>query len=305
MKLKNMHGCGNTFILVDNPDNKQFLCLEQILELHKEIDMLNIRHAERVVGQGSFIPDGFLFVMAAPDAVAMKYYDIDRQTGKATRADMCGNGIRCFSRYLHDTYGMGPDMTIMTDDGRKDVHVVGENIKVNMGLPREFCEINGKNGIYFVNSSLAHVVYLVDGFDYNNPDLMKDALKISRDTAFNKKLMKKLGHPEGLHVNFASTNRGNGHNGNNEIKAVTYEPGVGDFTSACGTGATASAYIAASVKGLDYPVTVINRGGTLKINMKEGMLNMTGPALYLPDDYANKGLSRPENKATQDGVCLR
>ena len=236
MRLKNMHGCGNTFIICDNLDYGSFQDLEQILELGKEIDILNIRHAETIVNKGHFRPDGFLFALFAPDALVMKYYDIDRETEKATRADMCGNGIRCFSRYLHDTYGLGLDMTIMTDDGPKEVSVSGENVRVNMGPPREFCEINSKNGMYFVNSSLAHVVYLVDGFDYNNQNHMKDALKISRDTAFNKKLMKKLGHPEGLHVNFASTNRGNGHNGNNEIKAVTYEPGVGDFTSACNRG---------------------------------------------------------------------
>jgi diaminopimelate epimerase len=258
MKTVKMHGCGNTFLVVDGytPENLAYF-------------------AEKIVGDSDFIPDAVLFVSRPEDDFRMIYCGIDRGTHKATRLGMCGNGIRCFARYVKDEYNKGDSMRIITDDGPKDIFFVSdEEISVNMGPPREFCIIDPKRDIYFVNTSLAHIVRFMTIDIYSEDDL-KSARNIGRKMAFDNRVIKKLGHKEGLHTNFVNIQN------NQRIHIVTYEPDVGDLTLACGTGATASAYVSAKIKDLKYPITVKNRGGDLLVDMKERDLYLIGHAEYL------------------------
>jgi diaminopimelate epimerase len=61
------------------------------------------------------------------------------------------------------------------------------------------------------------------------------------------------------------------------IKARIWERGVGE-TQASGTGATASAYMAHKVHGLEQPVRVFLRGGELTISIDDSGAWMEGPA---------------------------
>ncbi len=257
MNIAKMHGCGNTFVVVDTAG-------------HEQHDAQNRHFAEAFVRTDGFRPDGFLFVTR--EKTRMIYYDIDRATGMASRAGMCGNGIRCFARYVHDSYGIGPFMQIMTDDGVKDATVTGNTVSVNMGPAREFGTID--ENTYHVNTSIAHIVRFDDALKYDDSYLQK-ARAEGRTIRFDKALMARFGHPEGFQVNFVRVDN------KQKIAIATYEAGVEDITQACGTGATASAYVAASVRGAAYPVEVKNIGGELVIDSRKGDLYLTGPAEYI------------------------
>ena len=72
------HGCGNDFILV----NEASFPLSILSDLIPKI-------CDRHTGIGA---DGFIMVKSDP--LEMIYYNQD-----GSRAPMCGNGIRCFSKY--------------------------------------------------------------------------------------------------------------------------------------------------------------------------------------------------------------
>lgn len=264
MKVKKMSGCGNNFLLFDS------------------IDGLLINRDRKAFARGEvakkreegFIPDGFLFVLPPENGadLRMEYWDINRETGEPVIANMCGNGIRCVGRYVYDKYRK-KDMSIITDDGLKYLSVdQKKDIHVNMGPPREFCKIN--EDMYFVNSSLPHVVCLRERLDITNPGHVETARIDGKRIRHDKSLMDRLCYNE-LHVNFARRS------GEKEIEIITFEAGVENLTMACGTGATASAYVISEVYGLGYPIKVMNRGGQLKVDKRGLDLYLIGPAVYI------------------------
>lgn len=251
LKAVEMHGCGNSFIIVDEitgskvSDKKKFV-------------------VERAAASGV---DAVIFVQHLPGIrnVVMQYFDRD-----GTEEAMCGNGIRCVAKYAFDNHYVGKDHVIMTGDGPKNIHVNGDgHIEVNMGPAREFGAIGDG---YFVNSSLAHVVYFRNELD------IKEAFDLGRRTRYDEPLMKILGHPEGLHANFVKVLD------DRTIDIMTYEVGVEDITKACGTGAVASAYVSARIMGCGFPIQVKTPGrmGDLYVDMKKSDLYLVGPAEYVP-----------------------
>lgn len=285
MKTTKMHGCRNTFLVVDdyfhelNRRIADYRLLSAPQDLADEVDRINEKLAEELVESNGFRPDGFLFVMPENGNFRMKYYDIDRKTGRAARANMCGNGIRCFARYVYDHYYTEPYLTIITDDGPKKVFISEKGVSVNMGPPREFCAVNKAEEMYFVNTSIAHIICFRDIDPYSPSDLEK-ARTDGRKIRFDKGLMERLGHPEGFRVNFVKLANGID-TAMSGIDIVTYESGVEDLIMACGTGATASAYVSARVKGFDYPILVRNRGGNVSVDMRNNNLYLIGPAEYM------------------------
>lgn len=244
-----MNGCGNTFIVVD------------------EITGDPVQNKRKFVQETSRLQemDGFLFIQPSKGDwdIGMRYFDRD-----GTEENMCGNGIRCVARYAFDHGYVKRNHTIMTGDGPKDIYVVNGLIRVNMGPPREFRKI--RDG-YFVNTSLAHVVYFRDDLD------IKEAFETGRRTRYDNGLMQEVGHPEGLHANFVELADPS------TIRIMTYEVGVEDITQACGTGSVASAYVSSETMGSRFPMTVVNRGGEVHVDRRKNgvtSLYLTGPAEY-------------------------
>ncbi|MBO8181700.1 MAG: diaminopimelate epimerase [Archaeoglobus sp.] len=269
-----MHGNGNDFVLFDEFE-------QEIIPERIKPELVRLV-CDRRFGIGA---DGVLFVQ--PSAVAnarFRYFNSD-----GSEAEMCGNGIRCFSRYIvEEGYANPGNIRVETLVGILDLRVeAGKEykVKVNMGTvktsPKEIpakkelwgeeMEVKGKKlKVYAVNSGVPHVVIFLDENELGSLDI----IPISREIRYNDLF------PEGTNVNFVSVSRG-------EIKIRTYERGVEDETLSCGTGSVASAYVALKKGLVSEPVRVHTRGGDLIIEFKNGNALMTGGAARVFDGMLN------------------
>jgi diaminopimelate epimerase len=121
------HGLGNDFILFEDPDGR----------IPVDPDFV-VRLCDRRTGIGG---DGILYVRSDPEADA--YMKIMNSDG--SEAEMCGNGIRCVAKHLHD-FSLSPKtrMRINTLAGVKEVEVTvsgneAAEVSVDMGAPRLEC----------------------------------------------------------------------------------------------------------------------------------------------------------------------
>lgn len=126
MKFTKMHGCGNDYIYVNG-------FVEQIATNRKPelVRQLSDRH----FGIGG---DGVIFINPGKNAsFEMEMYNAD-----GTRAQMCGNGIRCVAKYVYD-YGL-TDQTSITIESFGQVKYLDltlgkdgkvSTVRVNMGAP--------------------------------------------------------------------------------------------------------------------------------------------------------------------------
>ncbi len=272
IRFTKMHGNGNDFILVD-----EFSGI--VVEEDKKSDFVRAV-ANRYFGIGA---DGVLFVQRSDRADArFRYFNSD-----GSEAEMCGNGIRCFSRYVVEEGYAEPPLRIETLAGILTLDVSREEdgwwIRVDMGTPefrrdripareevwgREM-EFRGKKfTVYAVNTGVPHAVIFVD-------DLSFDILPLAKHIRYHSLF------PEGINVNFAEiVDR-------HRIRVRTYERGVEAETLSCGTGSTAVAAVAFRLGLAESMVEVITKGGVLKIEISGERAFMTGKAARVADGFIN------------------
>lgn len=241
MKLLNftkMVGTGNDFIIVDNRTGV----------IGKDPVDAAKRLCDRKLGIGA---DGLLLLEKSTKAeIRMRIFNPD-----GSEASMCGNGIRCIARFSVDNNITGPQFKIETLAGLIGAEVQGDIVKAKMIDPKDL-KMNldvplgkKKQELHFVDTGVPHAVVVMDAL--KECDVKETGRQIRNHKMFS---------PKGTNVNFIAFKPGNA------IEVRTYERGVEDETLSCGTGTTASALIAASLKGLKSPVLVHTQSGeTLKI----------------------------------------
>ena len=269
-----MHGNGNVILVVD--EARSGLSGPEIgSDLAR--DLCESFRAVRV--------DGIAFVRTSPATgpatktatgpVRMTYYDRD-----GTNASMCGNALRCVTRYGAERGYLQPGAsTIMTDDGPKWVSAEGDSIRVSVGAGREFQQVAADQ--YFVFTGVAHLVVLLD----DQPERL-DELDVRTQGAalrYDDELCRRVNHPEGLHVDFMQRH-------SQGIRIRTYEVGVEDETRACGTGSAAAAYVAHRAWNLPYPLRVVVRQGEIQVQETEHGLLISGVTGHLFGNIAPVGL---------------
>lgn len=274
MKFWKLHGIGNDFIAIDGRyDN---IKSENYGDLAKKVC-----HRKFSVGA-----DGLLVVKNSNVAdVEMVYYNSD-----GSRASMCGNGIRCFVKFIYDNNIVNKeDFDVHTLDGIKKIKINLENneiktIKVNMGsgsfLSKDIPVNSDKEKFikekiqvldreYEVTSMLMgvpHTVVFVDDIDMN--EVNKYGYEIEKHEIF----------PQKTNVNFVKVID------EENILVRTYERGCG-YTFGCGTGMTASVIISNYLNKVKKSVKVTSEGGSVKIDLEEGFAYMTGPAVKICEGY--------------------
>ncbi len=257
-----MHGLGNDFILID--------CINQEIDNPEKFAK---KYCHRRFGIGA---DQLLLLY--PSEIAdfkMKIYNAD-----GSEVEMCGNGIRCFAKYIWDRNLSHKEiLSIETLAGIIKPKKVGELVQVDMGKP-EFhppnipvdvdadkafdllLEVLGWHAkLNCVSMGNPHAVIFLDE-EPKNFAVAKYGPLIENHPIF----------PKRTNVEFAFINNPK------EITMRVWERGSGE-TLACGTGACATA-VAAMVKGLtEKKVTVHLLGGDLQIEWAaDDHVYMTGPA---------------------------
>jgi len=259
LEFTKMNGAGNDFILLDNRAGNIQLNREQIVRL-----------CDRHRGIGA---DGVMILVPCRTGKAdwaWDFYNSDGSTG-----EMCGNGARCFARFVQRTVGLNRDFTFETEAGVITASFSGERVTVNLTKPKDL-KLNqqltlstGDAVVHSLNTGVPHAVLYVS--DADKAMVMSLGPEIRRHPHFGSR---------GTNVNFVQVL------GPNHIRVRTFERGVEGETLACGTGVCAAAMISARVHQFASPVKVQVQGGDmLEVSFKDrgGFedVRLTGPADFV------------------------
>lgn len=269
MKFTKMEGCGNDYVYIDG-------ARERIAPEEKP-DFVR-RVSDRHFGIGS---DGVIFINPSTEAdFEMEMYNAD-----GTRAEMCGNGIRCVAKFVYDkgltdkcdisvvSCGKIKYLKLFLKDGKVDC------VKVNMGAPELVAEnvpvvcekeqavdepitVLGKEyKMTCVSMGNPHAVVFMD--DVEHLKIEEIGPHFENHERFPKRI-----NTEFVKILDRQT-----------VQMRVWERGTGE-TLACGTGCCATV-VACVLNGLtDETVTVKLLGGEIKItwDREENLVYMTGPA---------------------------
>ena len=267
MRFTKMQGLGNDYVYVN--------CLEEKVENPAE---LSIKVSDRHFGIGS---DGLILI--CPSDIAD--FRMDMYNADGSRAEMCGNGIRCVGKYVYD-FGLTDkvDVSIETLAGIKYLHLEVENgkvklVTVDMGTPelsaRKIPIISDKETVISESILVGGVEYKMTGVSMGNPHAvvyLEDMTQLQMEQ-IGPKFEKHERFPSRINTEFVQVLD------RNTLVMRVWERGSGE-TLACGTGACAVA-VASILNGYtEDSVTVKLLGGDLKItwNREENKVYMTGPA---------------------------
>jgi diaminopimelate epimerase len=264
LNFTKMQGLGNDFVMIDAVSQPVALSEAQLRHL-----------GDRHFGVGC---DQILMVEPPPDdSVDFRYRIFNADGGEVER---CGNGARCFARFVHDR-GLTDKRSIrvltaggiispqLQDDGR---------VSVDMGRPQlEPREIpfRAKGRAHSYPLKVAGEDVELGVASMGNPHAV---LRVSNvddaplDT-IGARLQRHPRFPQRVNVGFMQVI------GRQTIRLRVFERGVGE-TLACGTGACAAVVVGIDQGLLDSQVRVVLRGGELDVRWKGGKapVLMTGPA---------------------------
>ncbi len=259
-KFWKMNGAGNDFVVVDNLDQSLNLSREQIATL-----------CQRQRGIGA---DGLLAVEPAENGAdyRMRYYNAD-----GGEAEMCGNGARCFAKFVNYLSENSLETTSFeTMAGKISAEFIGDNVRVQLSNPFDQemnipLSLEGDTfQVHSINTGVPHAIVFVD-------DLAGlDIRKYGAATRYHEHFA-----PSGTNANFVEVIS------SDTIAIRTYERGVEDETLACGTGMAACALMHHELNSVPSPVKVRVAGGdTLEIGFEQGEdggyqnVTLLGPAEF-------------------------
>jgi len=270
IKFIKMQGIGNDFVLIDGTkENLGGINLESF----------SIQVCDRHFGIGA---DGLLVVLPSEKAdYKMRIFNAD-----GSEAEMCGNGIRCFVKYIYDTSKDKKDVySVETLAGIMVPAVIAEKgiaigAEVDMGEPKlkrpeipmkgkdknkvvdEDLKVNGKTlKVTCLSMGNPHCVLFYENLDKIN--IAELGPKIENHKAF----------PQRTNVEFVEVLK------DNEINVKVWERGAGE-TLACGTGACAALVACVLNEKTKRRALVHLPGGNLDIEWEEedNHVAMRGPA---------------------------
>lgn len=261
-----MQGLGNDFILCDGQDfdsSTDFAALAQKL-------------CHRHFGVGA---DGL--ILNWPDPAAHARMQIFNSDG--SEAEMCGNGLRCFARYLNfkNSAPQSEGFKVQTGAGLLTAYLREANeVEVNMGRPileQERIPARGFDVSPVVQAPLfcGEYSFQVTLVSMGNPHCVIQVPSLER-FAFEEwgpRLEKHRAFPARSNIEFVEVISPK------EVRVKVWERGAGP-TLACGTGACAVAVAGVLGEWLEPHVVVHLPGGPLKISWPEpdGPVWMSGPA---------------------------
>ena len=275
-----MHGLGNDFVVLDG--------------IHQTLDLTAAQWkalADRHFGVGA---DQILIVEKAQGDADFRYRIFNSDGGEV---EQCGNGARCFVRFVHDK-GLTTKRAIRVETLGGIIEPRLENdglVTVNMGVPAFAPEALPFNALQASPAQEAHgywlslVVPVVSGgvegrranigiVSMGNPHAVQIVTDVHTAPVLTHGplIESHAAFPKRVNAGFMQIVS------RTHLRLRVYERGAGE-TLACGTGACA-AVVTGVVRGLlekNQPVRVTTRGGDLLIRWNgEGTpVLMTGPAV--------------------------
>ena len=278
------HGTENDFVIVPDPDGRIDLSADDVARL-----------CDRRAGIGG---DGMLRVVRSarhPEAAAMAAeaeWFMDYRNSDGSVAEMCGNGVRVFARYLRRAGLAEPgDLAVATRAGIRRVHIAKDaadgtpgDVTVRMGR----ATFPGGPVVVAVGERSWPAVHV----DMGNPHAVAFVADLgdAGDLLTAPGVSPASAYPAGVNVEFV-VDRGPLH-----VALRVHERGSGE-TRSCGTGACAVMAAAARRDGHDPAVTgrpvtytVDVPGGRLVITEHtDGEIEMTGPAVIVAEGALEPG----------------
>ena len=266
IKLTKMQGCGNDFVIIDYSEYEKTNM--PMAELAKKV-------CNRNFGIGA---DGMIIPKTDTKETDIGWYFYNSD---GSIAQMCGNGMRCFAKYVHDKGLVNKkEFSVMTGAGIIKPQLLEDgNVKVNMGTPileyekipfkgsRKMKALDREFDITPVSMGNPHCVII------GEDDPMEMALK------YGPVIEKHEYFPEKTNTEFVKIIS------KNEIDMRVYERGCG-ITLACGTGACASVVACVLNNLTEQKVKVNLLGGSVFVEWQGNSSNPTenifliGPANY-------------------------
>ena len=264
-----MHGIGNDFVVVE--------ALGEPLDENRLPDMAR-KVNDRKFGVGG---DGLLLVL--PSKIAdfkMRMLNPD-----GSEAEMCGNGIRCFAKYVHDRRLVSePQVKVETLAGVKvlKMQLRGgkvESVRVDMGTPQllrsEIPMRGDDNGrVIAERLKVEGQTFEITAVSMGNPHVIifEDNVANFAVAKWGPLIENHKVFPQRTNVHFVQVCN------NGEIIMRTWERGAGE-TLACGTGACACAVACVLNNKTGRTITAHLPGGELRIEwLGDNRVMMTGPA---------------------------
>jgi diaminopimelate epimerase len=190
---------------------------------------------------------------------------MDYRNADGSLAEMCGNGVRLYARYLVTSGLAGPELAILTRAGLVTAEVGAETVAVAMPMPQVF----GAGSVRLVDRDLKGTIATC-----GNPNLVcwvddPDPLDLTRPLGLDR-----AAFPESANVEFVQrlTDR--------HVRMRVVERGVGE-TLSCGSGACAAAAVALADVGLDGEIVVDVPGGRLAVTVTADRCVLAGPAVIV------------------------
>lgn len=259
-----MQGLGNDFVLLD---------YEEYQKTGKTPEELALKLCDRHFSIGA---DGLIIVNpnTVNTDIGWIFYNNDGSV-----AQMCGNGIRCFAKYVYDK-GLvkTKEFSVETKAGTIIPQILPDGrVKVNMSKPildPIKIPVNVENNLNF-EIEVSDRAFKANAVSMGNPHCVIITKEDTKELAlkYGKEIETHKLFPEKTNVEFIKIIS------SNEINLDVWERGCA-ITLACGTGACASV-VSAILNGLcDSEVKVNLPGGSLLIEW-QGSINDTEHNVYM------------------------
>lgn len=241
MYFEKYEACGNDFIILHEEVNKDYI---------KKI-------CNRRYGIGA---DGVMYPSKSNEYdICLNYYNKD-----GSKAPMCGNGIRCFSKFLiRHNYICKNNFNVETDYGIININC-DKNITVKINILNK--EIDYPHTLKKVPMFYKHKINLnniiIEGYIIYLGTL--HFITFDKNTKYAEEISSDLFFPSKINVNYVKIIN------ENKIDVNTFERGVG-WTLSCGTGSASSGLLCKYLGLINKKISIKTLGGNLDLVIDDNL----------------------------------